>query len=111
MQLKAALIARFTLAGGSYFPAIHANSDLSFCFGSCLSFGFGRNSFVGKLTVIPVRASSLLEELSAGRLCVFLRGGGWSFVLVRTLLSFFYSARFGKNDKFYLFWQNPLLSG
>ena len=66
---------------------------------------------MGKLTVIPVRASSLLEELSARRLCVFLRGGGWSFVLVRTLLSFFTVPALVKNDKLCLFLAESLTLG
>ena len=65
-------------------PARYAYRDLPSCFGFCLSFGFWRSiGFMGKLTVIPESASSLLEELHAGRLC----GGGIDLVAVRAVVT------------------------
>ena len=65
---------------------------------------------MGKLTVIPVRASSLLEELSPGRLCLSLRRELVLRACTGTAL-LFCSDRSGKNDKLCPFLAESLTLG
>ena len=84
--LKAALSTWYVLADGCTLSVLPIHGDFAFCLG--LGLGFWRSGTMGKLTGVPIFARSRLEELSAGRLCVLFRGGAWSFVLIRALLTF-----------------------
>ena len=107
--LKAALSTWYVLADGCTLSVLPIHGDFAFCLG--LGLGFWRSGTMGKLTGVPILACSRLQELPAGRLCVFPWRGAWSFVLIRALLTFLAMTAQVKLTNSVFFWQNPLLSG